>query len=141
MSSLPGPTAADTPGRLPKRRREDTEQPGSDNGVSDVDVVQSTRFWFRDGTVVLQAASTQFRIHWGILSARSDVFNDMFNVPQPADQLTVDGCLVVIVHDAAEDWEILLSVLYGSRCVSNPCCLTCSLKIFSPVIKSNSQFL
>ena len=125
MTTPSEPTSTAVAERPQKRRRED-EQADGNTGRSDVDVMKSTRFWFRDGTVVIQAGNTQFRIHWGVLSARSDFFNDMFSIPQPADEQTVEGCPVVIVYDAAEDWEILLNVFYYSRCVVSSCLLSIS---------------
>lgn len=41
--------------------------------------------WLDDGNVVLVAGGTAFRVHQSILSRNSDIFRDMFTVPQPAD--------------------------------------------------------
>jgi len=76
--------------------------------------------WFCDGSVILQAESTLFRVHKSQLSRRSTVFSDMFTLPQPpvmtthatlADE-TYEGCPVVELHDSAEDVENLLLALY-----------------------------
>lgn len=56
---------------------------------------RSTRFWFKDGNVVLQAADTQFRVYKGILAAQSDVFETMFSIPQVLLEDS-DGALVSI---------------------------------------------
>lgn len=79
---------------------------------------KSLKFWFSDGNFVLQASETQYRVHRGVLSNQSSVFEDMFAFPQPitpdaADEL-VEGCPVVTVLDSSKDWEILLGVLYNT---------------------------
>jgi hypothetical protein len=40
--------------------------------------------WFKDGTVVLCAEHTLFRIYSGMLANESAVFGAMFDFPQPA---------------------------------------------------------
>lgn len=76
--------------------------------------------WFCDGSVILQAEATLFRVHMSQLSRRSTVFSDMFTLPQPpvmtthatlADE-TYEGCPVVKLHDSADDVENLLLALY-----------------------------
>ncbi|KIM82688.1 hypothetical protein PILCRDRAFT_819992 [Piloderma croceum F 1598] len=61
--------------------------------------------WFDDGNVLLQAQSTQFKVHRGVLSANSGVFRDMLTLPQPAvgREQVVKGP-VVNLSDSAEDW-------------------------------------
>jgi hypothetical protein len=76
--------------------------------------------WFCDGSVILQAESTLFRVHKSQLSRRSIVFSDMFALAQPplitthatlADE-TYEGCPVVKLYDSAEDVANLLLALY-----------------------------
>ncbi|KAF8216780.1 hypothetical protein K438DRAFT_403438 [Mycena galopus ATCC 62051] len=70
--------------------------------------------WKTDGSVVLQAESTQFRVHWSVLSENSSFFRDMQGLPQPPDQPTVEGCPIVeLSDDDPEDLERLLKVLYS----------------------------
>jgi len=89
-------------------------QPPPDSRIKHVDL------WFCDGSVILQADSTLFRVHKSQLSRRSTVFSDMFTLPQPcvitthatlADE-TYEGCPVVTLHDSAEDVANLLLALY-----------------------------
>ena len=84
--------------------------------------------WFCDGSVILQAESTLFRVHKSQLSRRSTVFSDMFTLPQPpvtttratlADE-TYESCPVVKLHDSAEDVENLLLALYDGPFVLVP---------------------
>ncbi|KAF8178877.1 hypothetical protein K438DRAFT_1769330 [Mycena galopus ATCC 62051] len=56
-----------------KRARGDKEAPSS---------ITHSKFWYSDGSVVLQVETTQFRVHASILSASSAVLKDMFQVAQ-----------------------------------------------------------
>ncbi|EGO23259.1 hypothetical protein SERLADRAFT_371485 [Serpula lacrymans var. lacrymans S7.9] len=56
-------------------------------------------FWFQDGNIVLIAGSAAFKVHRGQLERHSDVFRDLFSVPQPAVQNLVDGCPCVEIYD------------------------------------------
>ncbi|KAJ7782687.1 hypothetical protein B0H16DRAFT_1493980 [Mycena metata] len=69
--------------------------------------------WHKDGSVVLQAENTQFRVHWSILAINSPFFHDMQDLPQPPDSATVDGYPVVELQDASIDVGHLLRVLYN----------------------------
>ena len=78
-------------------------------------LLQRSRFWFDDGNVILQAENAQFRVHRSLLSLHSNVFRDMFSMPQPTDittMLNVDGCPVITLLDRASDLEHVLSVFY-----------------------------
>ncbi|KAF7315159.1 BTB domain-containing protein [Mycena indigotica] len=98
--SLSGPPA-------PKRPR--TEE----------DTIVRSEIWYKDGSIVLQAGNTQFRVHFGLLAAHSTVFSDMYEMPQPEAQATmVDGCPLVEVQDDPEDVKNLLLVLYTPTLLS-----------------------
>jgi len=87
-----------------KRKR--TEE---DDGPS---LVRS-KLWFEDGNVIIQAESTQFRVHISVLSMHSKVLKDCFGIPQPKEQESVEGCPVVCMSDKAADIECVFSILYG----------------------------
>ena len=90
-----------------KRKREDSEPPTVP--------LRSEKFWFDDGSIVLQVQSTQFRVHRSILASYSPVFDDLFKVPQPEDDKSdwVEGCPIVCVSgDTTEDWDHVLSFIY-----------------------------
>jgi hypothetical protein len=69
--------------------------------------------WLEDGNIVLQAENTQFRVHKSILTAHSDVFRDMFMMPQPpiTSGDMVDGCSIVVMPDSAGDIGALLNAM------------------------------
>ncbi|KAJ7125109.1 hypothetical protein C8R44DRAFT_131791 [Mycena epipterygia] len=88
---------------LPPAKRQRTE---------DAPVTRSD-IWISDGSVVLQADNTQFRVHWGVLALHSSFFRDMQGLPQPPDQPSIDGCPIVELQDAVADVEYLLKALYN----------------------------
>ncbi|TEB30547.1 hypothetical protein FA13DRAFT_519284 [Coprinellus micaceus] len=72
-----------------------------------------------DGSVMLQAENTQFKVHRGLLARVSTIFSDVFSVPQPPKgNEVVEGCPVVHLQDTAEDVQFLMGTLYGQRCHS-----------------------
>ncbi|KAJ7809055.1 hypothetical protein B0H14DRAFT_2867809 [Mycena olivaceomarginata] len=76
--------------------------------------IMRSEIWRNDGSVVLQAANMQFRVHWSVLALHSSVFSDMQGLPQPDDQPTVEGCPVVELPDDPQDIEYLLKALYST---------------------------
>lgn len=73
--------------------------------------------WFSDGSVVLKAESTSFRVHTSQLMRRSAFFRDLFSLPRPGKDAveldgTYDGCPLLVLHDSAEDLSNLLKALY-----------------------------
>jgi hypothetical protein len=91
------------------------------------DLQQHPDLWFTDGSVVLRAENTLFKVHISQLSRHSVLFHDLFSLPQANDApLTpnsgslarMDGCPVVHLHDSAEDVGNLLAALYDGPCVS-----------------------
>lgn len=72
--------------------------------------------WYDDGNIIIEAETTQFRLYKGILSDSSRVLNNMFGVPQSAeDEVIIDGCPVRKVSGSADDWKFVLDALYKQR--------------------------
>ena len=67
--------------------------------------------WFDDGNHVIQAENYQFRIHRGILSARSPVLRRVFSEPREAT-MGIEGCLVMHLQDRGEDVKNFLMAIY-----------------------------
>ncbi|KAH6911815.1 hypothetical protein BKA70DRAFT_1099308 [Coprinopsis sp. MPI-PUGE-AT-0042] len=90
-----------------KRQRKDSDAPVSA-------VTRSAKFWFEDGNLVLQVEQTQFRVHKSVLARHSPVFRDMssFSQPPEEDEPMVEGCPIVYLSDSAQQWELLIGVLY-----------------------------
>ncbi|KAF8209476.1 hypothetical protein K438DRAFT_1537045, partial [Mycena galopus ATCC 62051] len=68
--------------------------------------------WFEDGNVVIQAGNNQYRVFRGILAARSAVFQDMFQFPQPAEAPLVEGCPVVNISDSPTEVTAFLRAVF-----------------------------
>lgn len=68
--------------------------------------------WFDDGSVILVAQTTGFRVHRGLLARHSEIFHDMFSMPQPPEVETFEGCQVVCLSDDAADVATILGILY-----------------------------
>ncbi|KAI0091055.1 hypothetical protein BDY19DRAFT_679462 [Irpex rosettiformis] len=78
------------------------------------DITKHPDLWYEDGTVVIVAENTGFRVYRGLLVNHSSIFHDMFLLPQPASSLndTFEGCPVVrLADDSAEEVTILLSII------------------------------
>ncbi|KAF7297695.1 BTB domain-containing protein [Mycena kentingensis (nom. inval.)] len=87
-----------------RARDEDSEAP---------EITRSSNYWLEDGSIVLQAESTQFRIAKTTLANYSTVFRDMLSLPLPSDEPHVDGCpLAVLSGDSAMDWKYLLDAMH-----------------------------
>ncbi|KAF7312602.1 BTB domain-containing protein [Mycena indigotica] len=73
-----------------------------------------SEIWHPDGSVVLEAVTTQFRVHWSVLALHSTFFRGLLDLPQPLEQSrpSIEGCPVVELSDAPEDIEQLLKALY-----------------------------
>ncbi|KAH8103818.1 hypothetical protein BXZ70DRAFT_665594 [Cristinia sonorae] len=80
---------------------------------------RSVELWFPDGTVILRAEETHFRVYSGILSLHSPIFRDLFTLPQPLDDEVYDGCPVVSLQDGAEELGEFLKVLHRWSYLSN----------------------
>jgi hypothetical protein len=72
--------------------------------------------WFQDGTLVVCAGGTLFRVYSGILASQSEIFKDMLAVPQPEQPEVYDSCPVVRVQDSAEAMCCFLKVLHDTKC-------------------------
>ena len=77
-------------------------------------VVRSSKFWFEDGNVVLQAEHTQFRLHRSVLSMHCPIFRNMFACSLPENGPTVDGCPLVNLSETLEDVKNFVKILYRS---------------------------
>ncbi|EMD41182.1 hypothetical protein CERSUDRAFT_111734 [Gelatoporia subvermispora B] len=102
-----------------KRRREEY---GADEDATESDIPSKpptsdfesdSTLWFEDGNVIMVADSVGFRLYRGVLSARSTVFQNLFQIPQPTDGETYEGCPVIRLQDTAEDLRHLLRAFMG----------------------------
>ncbi|KAI0753648.1 hypothetical protein C8Q74DRAFT_1360943 [Fomes fomentarius] len=97
-------------------QRENLDDPANLKETADVSspIERDNELWYEDGNLAIIAHSTELRIYQGQLATLSDVFNNMFKVPQPPPRTTeVCGSVYPVVHvtDISEDWRHLLRLL------------------------------
>jgi len=116
--------------RSAKRKREEQSQaqqqhqlPPPQLQIQQREELIRTDPWFDDGNLILRAEKAIFRVHRGMLARHSEIFKDMFNIPQPP---VLDwsnymyGCPVVTLYDKSDEVSIMLSLLYDNyKSVSN----------------------
>ncbi|KAJ7175339.1 hypothetical protein C8R46DRAFT_1248678, partial [Mycena filopes] len=97
-----------------KRQRTDSNPSIAtiDSESDDAAPLVRSSIWMPYGDIILQAESTQFRVNRDILARHSSVFQDLFLLPQPANEETLDGCHIVHLSDSAIDVHLLLSAFY-----------------------------
>ncbi|KAJ7184750.1 hypothetical protein C8R46DRAFT_1158881 [Mycena filopes] len=79
-----------------------------------------SELWFLDGNIVILASSVAFKVHRGQLRRHSEVFDDLFSIPQPQDQDLYDGCPWVEVYDCPSDVLYFLKALYDGLYFQSP---------------------
>lgn len=99
-----------------KRKRVDSDpEPPEDEGLWQLRPnYDRSDLWLEDGNVIFVAENTAFRVHRSILSKYSEVFRDMFSIPQPADAEMLEGCPVVHLQDTKNDVAHVLSALFDT---------------------------
>ncbi|KAG5633127.1 hypothetical protein H0H81_010682, partial [Sphagnurus paluster] len=99
-------------------------------------MTRSRDFWMHDGSIVLAVENTLFRVHQTILAHHSEIFSDLFSLPQAEEgeersqgdsdrdeagsgelnghgqEERLEGCRVVVLHDLAADFDNLLRAIY-----------------------------
>ena len=75
-------------------------------------IVKHPDFYFPDGSVVIIVENTAFRIHKYVLARHSEVFNGMWDVPQPPMSDMYDGCPTVKLTDSKADFIDVMRVMY-----------------------------
>lgn len=96
-------------------------KPTSSHGAElDVQHQLCQDFWFPDGNIIVLAGACVFKIHRGQLERHSDVFKDMFSMPQPKMQSQIYGLPFIELYDSASDVYYLLRALYDGLYLKKP---------------------
>lgn len=96
-----------------KKRRRDSDD---DILRLKIGIAKESKLWFDDGNIVVVAENMPFKVHKGVLAGKSEVFNDMFSLPQPSVQ---DGSNVnehfegTPVVRLTDKWQHVQRVLAG----------------------------
>lgn len=95
------------------------KRPRSDSGSApgESQYARDDEFWFADGSIVLVAGNTTFRVYHGILATNSVVFHDMLQFPQPPTMPSLSGCPTLEISDSPTDLKHLLRVLFPKPAV------------------------
>lgn len=95
--------------------------------------------WFEDGNIILSVEDDNhnvlkaFKVHRGVLARQSEVFETMFDIPQP--QLSVDsieqfdGCPVVRMYDLPNELSALIKALYDGVWVIQSFLVRCHFRL------------
>lgn len=76
------------------------------------ELVEDDGLWFEDGNIIISAEDSAFRVYRGVLAKKSDVFKDLFSLPQPSQDETLYGCPVVRVQVGKMDIYRFLRVIF-----------------------------
>ncbi|KAJ7191395.1 hypothetical protein GGX14DRAFT_600563 [Mycena pura] len=97
--------------------------------------------WFEDGSLIIRAENTIFRVSRDVLSAHSSVFRDMSALPAPPpnDVDTMDGCPLVHLPDGAKDMQYFLQALFDYQ-FFNPYPAPTTFPILSGVLRMSHKY-
>ncbi|KII84009.1 hypothetical protein PLICRDRAFT_58140 [Plicaturopsis crispa FD-325 SS-3] len=109
-----------------------------DEHSSNAEPNRSSTVWYQDGSIVLQAANTRFRVHHTILAKNSPIFGDMMSIGEPGGDENVEGCPLVVLHDSAEDLETLLRALYDRQYFDPR--KTQPLSVITPILRLSKKY-
>ncbi|KAH8089863.1 hypothetical protein BXZ70DRAFT_1067466 [Cristinia sonorae] len=82
----------------------------------------SAEVWYNDGTIILVAGDTGFRVYAGILSEQSPVFSELLSeIPGHTPQnATFDGSPLLWLPDHPKEMQYLLKAIHCTRFVVDP---------------------
>ena len=80
-------------------------------------IKRDSELWLLDGTVIIVAQDTAFRVYKRALIQRSEAFCKLFSSGRNTNIQIIDGCPVVRVSDSPEDIRPLLLLFCGKECV------------------------
>jgi hypothetical protein len=95
--------------------------------------------WFEDGNIILLVEDDDhkmlkaFKVHRGVLARQSEVFETMFDIPQPTASMDsveqIDGCPVVRMYDRPNELSDLIKALYDGAWVIQPLLIWCRFRL------------
>ncbi|KAA1466746.1 hypothetical protein DENSPDRAFT_811994 [Dentipellis sp. KUC8613] len=98
-----------------------------------------SEYWFTDGNIVLVAGSSLFKVHRGQLERHSEVFRDLFSIPQPKEQDSVHGAACIQLYDNPSDVFYLLKALYDGMYFKQP--YSAEFPFLAAVLRLSTKYL
>ncbi|KAH9922098.1 uncharacterized protein B0H18DRAFT_1019101 [Fomitopsis serialis] len=98
-----------------KRARADASEDGDTPRPTSEDIKRDQVVWFDDGNIMLLAGGVAFRVYRGLLALHSEIFADMFSVPQPESVEQLDGCPVIHLTDHPDELRHFLRDLFVDK--------------------------
>ncbi|TFY71423.1 hypothetical protein EVG20_g1589 [Dentipellis fragilis] len=98
-----------------------------------------SEYWFNDGNIVLVAGSSLFKVHRGQLERHSEVFRDLFSIPQPKVQDSVHGAACIQLYDNPSDVFYLLKALYDGMYFKQP--YSTEFPFLAAVLRLSTKYL
>ncbi|TFY78719.1 hypothetical protein EWM64_g5288, partial [Hericium alpestre] len=98
-----------------------------------------SEFWFSDGNVILVSGSSVFKVHRGQLERHSEVFRDMFSIPQPEEQDALYGVPCIPLYDSPPDIFYLLKALYDGLYFKEP--YSSEFPFLAAVLRLSTKYL
>lgn len=92
-----------------------------DSTQTALSAITRSSIWFDDGTLVVQAETTQFKIYGGILAHKSEIFRDALGVPQPPSIERIDGVPLVHIQDKALHVELVFGIIFDEKVYVESC--------------------
>ncbi|KAI0642599.1 hypothetical protein C8Q79DRAFT_916877 [Trametes meyenii] len=83
-------------------------------GLDFDNITRDEEFWFHDGSLVIVAGGTAFKIYKHLFASQSTIVADMLVATDPQVVEIFDGCPVVQLSDSSHDLRHLLRILIPS---------------------------
>nr|GAT44531.1 predicted protein [Mycena chlorophos] len=79
--------------------------------ASENNLERAEGLYFQDGSLIIQAENTLFRVYGQHLASHSTFFRDMLAIPTADAAESMDGCPFVRAHDSASDMNTFLKAM------------------------------
>jgi len=89
-------------------------------GSAEGAIIYHETFYLEDGNVEVVCGHTIFRIHSPIISFSSPKLRDLLSPSTLLDAPKPEGCPRIVFKDSAEDFAVLLRMIYTPGCVPPP---------------------
>ncbi|KIO28781.1 hypothetical protein M407DRAFT_22039 [Tulasnella calospora MUT 4182] len=85
--------------------------------------------------------ATLFKVHKSVLRRASEFFADMFSIPQPSNQDTIDGLPIIYMHDDPIDIHNFINHIYNSDVLHYLPLRQSTFNMMSSIIRLSRKYL